>query len=197
VFTGIIRKLTNVEKVFEQNKSLFVEIRKAPGWKYAEGDSISVNGVCSTINKVSSNAFVVEYMPETVKKTTAGNYQKDTPVNLEKSLTLNDLLDGHLVMGHVDTTGRIIEIKKVKQSKVMKIKIPKRFIKFVAPKGSVAIDGISLTVVDSEEDWFTVSLVSYTLDNTNLGMISEGAEVNIELDIIAKYVEKLLASRGI
>ncbi len=196
MFTGIVRKLTSVEDVFEQNKSLFVEIGKAPGWKYQAGDSVSVNGACSTINSVSANTFTVEYMPETIKKTTVGNFTKDTLVNLEKSLSLNDLLDGHLVMGHVDTVGRIIEIKKVKQSKVMKIRVPKRFMKFIASKGSVAVDGISLTVVDSEKDWFTVSLVSYTLENTNLGTISEGAEVNIEVDIIAKYLDKLLSERN-
>lgn len=196
MFTGIVRKLTPIENVSRQNKNLFVKIKKAPGWKYNIGDSISVNGVCSTINKEEKDGFTVEYMPETVKKTTVGNYKPGTMVNIEKSLKVSDLLDGHLVLGHVDTRGKIIKIKKVSQSKVMTIGAPLRFMKFIAAKGSIAVDGISLTVVDVGESWFSVSLVTYTLDNTNLGTISEGEEVNIELDVIAKYVDKLLASRG-
>lgn len=194
MFTGIIRKLAAVENVFWRKGSLFVAIKIPKGWKIRLGESISINGVCSTVKKVSKNTFTVEYMPETLKKTTAGDFKKGTEVNLERSLRVGDLLDGHIVQGHVDTTGKIVEIKKVKQSKVMKVKVPKEFIKFIVPKGSVAVDGISLTIVKAEKNWFTVSLVSYTLDNTNLGKIRVGEKVNIETDIIAKYLDKLLRS---
>ena len=105
-------------------------------------------------------------------------------------------MDGHMVQGHVDTRGKVTGIKKVQESKVLKIKIPKEFMKLVADKGSVSVDGISLTVVDTGRDWFTVSLVSYTLENTNLGKVKIGDEVNIETDVIAKYLNKLLRRSG-
>jgi len=192
MFTGIIKKLSTVEKVESKGGSLFVTIKIPAKWKVWEGESISINGVCSTVRSFAKSSFEVEYMPETIKKTTVGGFQKGTAINLEKSLKLNDLLDGHLVQGHVDTTGKVTEVRKVKSSKVIKIRIPKQFMKFIAEKGSIAVDGISLTVVQSRADWFTVSLVSYTLDNTNLGAIKVGEAVNIETDVIAKYVEKLL-----
>jgi riboflavin synthase len=192
MFTGIIKKVSKVENVSWRKGSLFVEIGKPKGWKIKLGESISINGVCSTVKKISKDKFTVEYMPETVKKTTVGDYTKGVEVNLEKSMKLMDLLDGHLVQGHVDTRGKIIDIKKVKESKVMKYRVPTKFMKLIAPKGSVAIDGISLTVVDTGKDWFTVSLVSYTLENTNFGNTKKGANVNIETDVFAKYVYNIL-----
>ena len=192
MFTGIIKKISTVEKISLENESLFVEIGKPKGWKVWLGQSIAINGVCSTVKKINKNSFVVEYMPEAIKKTTVGEYVKNTLVNLETSLKLSDLLDGHLVQGHVDTTGKILEIKKVKESILLKIKIPVAFMRFVADKGSVAIDGISLTVVETGKDWLTVSLVSFTLENTNLGSIKVGNKVNIETDVLAKYLAKLM-----
>lgn len=192
MFIGIIKKLSKVENVFWQKGSLFVEIKIPKAWKIKPGESISVNGICSTVKKTYKNDFTVEYMPETVKKTTVGDFRKGTEVNLERSLRVGDLMDGHIVQGHVDCVGNILEVKKVKQSLVMKIWVPREFMKFLAPKGSVSVDGISLTIVDSKKDWFTVSLVSYTLENTNLGKIKIGEKVNIEVDAIAKYLNRLL-----
>lgn len=192
MFTGIIKKISKVEKTVNKKGSLFIMISIPRGWKIWEGESISINGVCSTVRMVSKNNFEVEYMPETIKKTTVGKFKKGTIVNLEKSLKMSDLLDGHLVMGHIDCTGKIMEIKKAKESKVIKIMIPEKFMKFIVEKGSAAVDGISLTVVDTGKNWFSVSLVSYTLKNTNLGEIKKGKSVNIEVDIIAKYLDKLI-----
>ncbi len=157
MFTGIIRKVSKVFKVHKDKGSFFVEIEIPRGWKIKLGESISVNGVCSTVakvnkaNKVHKDTFVVEYMPETIKKTTVGDFQKGTEVNLEKSLRVGDLFDGHLVQGHVDCVGKISEVRKVKKSKVLKIEAPKEFMKFLAPKGSFAVDGISLTIVGSKK----------------------------------------------
>lgn len=192
MFTGIIKKVSEVNNIYIQKGSLFVAINIPKGWKIWQGESISINGVCSTVKSLNKKSFEVEYMPETIKKTTVGKFKKGTLVNLEKSLKLSDLIDGHLVQGHVDTTGRVIKVHKVKSSKVLKIVVPQKFMKFIAEKGSVAIDGISLTVVDTGKNWFSVSLVSYTLENTNLGIIKVGDEVNIEVDILAKYIAKLL-----
>ncbi|EKE19776.1 MAG: hypothetical protein ACD_8C00107G0003 [uncultured bacterium] len=192
MFTGIIKKVSTVENVSQKNESLFVEIKKPKGWKVWLGQSIAINGVCSTVKTLGKESFVVEYMPETIAKTTVENYAKGSLVNLESSMTMSDLLDGHIVQGHVDTRGKIIEIKKVKESVVLKIKIPIRFMKFIADKGSVAIDGVSLTIASTGKDWLTVSLVSFTLENTNLGKIEKGDAVNIETDVLAKYIHKLM-----
>lgn len=192
MFTGIVKKLSKIEKVFYQKDSLFVDIKKPIDWKIWEGESISINGVCSTIKKTTGQIFEVEYMPETIQKTTVGNFKGGMDVNLEKSLKINDLLDGHLVQGHIDTRGKIIDIKKAKESKVIKIKVPEKSMKLIAEKGSVSVDGISLTVVATGKNWFSVSLVSYTLENTNLGKIKIGEETNIETDVLAKYIENIL-----
>ena len=195
MFTGIIKKLSSVENVSSDNGSLFVAIKIPKNWKVWKGESIAINGVCSTVKSLTKKDFIVEYMPETIKKTTVENFKKGGPVNLEKSLRMNDLLDGHLVQGHIDTTGRILEIKKVRGSKVIKIKIPVSFMKFVADKGSITVDGTSLTVVKAGKDWFTISLVSYTLENTNLGTVEVGDKVNVETDVLAKYINKLLKQK--
>ncbi|MDD5464255.1 MAG: riboflavin synthase [Candidatus Moranbacteria bacterium] len=197
MFTGIIKKVSTVENVSYKNESLFVAIKKPKGWKIQLGQSIAINGVCSTVKKISKDDFEVEYMPETIAKTTVENYAKGSLVNLETSMTLNDLLDGHIVQGHVDTRGKIMEVKKVKESVVLKIKIPAKFMKFIADKGSVAIDGISLTIANTGKDWLTVSLVSFTLENTNLGSVKIGDSVNIETDVLAKYLFKLLDRSGL
>lgn len=193
MFTGIIKKLSVIEKISRQGRSLFVFIKIPKGWKVWKGESMSINGVCSTVKNFNKTGFEVEYMPETIKKTTVSNFQKGTLINLEKSLKINDLLDGHLVQGHVDFKANILSLKSKGRSKILKISVPIKFMKFIAEKGSVAVDGISLTVVDTGADWFTVSLVSYTLENTNLGKIKTGEYVNIETDIIAKYLNKLIS----
>jgi riboflavin synthase len=192
MFTGIITKISTVERASEKDGSFFVLIKKPKGWKVKLGESISINGVCSTVKNLSKDSFEVEYMPETLKKTTAGTFTKGRVVNLEKSLTLNQLLDGHIVQGHIDARGKIIEIQNVKKSKVMKIQAPKKVLTLIVEKGSVSVDGISLTVVEVKKNWFSISLVEYTLENTNLGTIKKGTEVNIETDILAKYIYKFL-----
>ena len=211
MFTGIIRKLSKVQDIFWRKGSFFIEVNIPTGWKIKLGESISINGVCSTVNKVGKNSFTIEYMPETIEKTTVGDFKKGTEVNLERSLQVGDLMDGHIVQGHVDTTGKVVEMKEVGRKLkaksrtdlrsrtsawMMKIQVPREFMKFLAPKGSVAVDGISLTIVESKKDWFTASLVSYTLENTNLGKIKVGEGVNIETDAIAKYIFNILKSIG-
>jgi riboflavin synthase len=192
MFTGIIKKVSTVEDIYSQNGSLFAVIKKEKDWPVELGQSISINGVCSTVQKFDKKSFLVEWMPETLKKTTVSSFKKGQLVNLETSLNLNSLLDGHIVQGHVDTVGKVLEIKPLKDSKIIKIKIPTKFMKLIVDKGSVAVDGISLTVVDTGRDWFTVSLVSYTVVNTNFQNTKKGDLVNIETDVLAKYVSKLM-----
>jgi riboflavin synthase len=216
MFTGIIKKVSKVVEVSQNGGSFFVVIEKPKIWKIKAGDSISINGVCSTVRVVKKDKFEVEYMPETLAKTTVGNFEKGGVVNLERSLKINDLLDGHIVQGHVDGVGVIMNIEKISESVVMRISAPRNLIKFIAPKGSVAIDGISLTVVDTGKDWlaatpkdknknqkkkkelvwwFSVSLVSYTLENTNLKYVKIGDRVNIETDVLAKYIVNYLKNK--
>lgn len=190
MFSGIIHAISKIEKKELKNDSLFLTIKKPIGWKIKRGDSIATDGVCLTVKKVLKNLYVTELMPETLDKTYFLN-NTYTYVNLEKSLTLKDALDGHLVTGHVDTIGTIAEIKKRGQSKIFKVYFPKKFTKYVVEKGSIAVDGISLTVVDVGINWFTVSLVEYTLEHTILGMKKVHEEVHLEFDILAKYLEKL------
>ena len=200
MFTGIIRATEQIKllKTYHSgdNKdgSLFVEVGLPKGWKLKEGQSICINGICSTVCGVFKEGFKVEYMPETINKTTVLEWSAGYVVNLEKSLKLSDFVDGHLVSGHIDNTGKIVHIDKKGDSKVFTIKITKDLIKYIVPKGSVALDGISLTVVDVIKDCFTVSLVEYTLKNTNFGGKKVGELINVEIDTIAKYVYNFLKS---
>ena len=192
MFTGIIRKISKIEKTEMKNGSLFVAIGKPKDWRLKLGDSISINGVCSTVHTIYCMNFEVEYMKETRNKTTVNEWQKGDRLNLEKSLRMNDLLDGHIVMGHIDSVGKIIGIKNVGNSRVLKVGFSRKLMKYIVSKGSVALDGVSLTVVSVGNDWFTVSLVSYTLENTNLKKKVIGDNLNVETDVLGKYVRNRL-----
>ena len=191
MFSGIIKTIGKIKKRQMKNQCLFLTIEKQNGWKIKPGDSICTDGACLTVKTVGKNDYLTELMPETLDKTyfAKTNYQY---VNLEQSLKLNSLLDGHLVTGHVDTIGQIKKITKQGNAKVCKISFPKKFAKYVAEKASVAVDGISLTIVEVGADWFTVSLVDYTLQQTTIGQKKVGQLVHLEFDIIAKYLEKLI-----
>ncbi|OGH92601.1 MAG: riboflavin synthase subunit alpha [Candidatus Magasanikbacteria bacterium RIFOXYD2_FULL_39_9] len=192
MFTGIIKKTSVIKDLYKKGENLFASVTKEKDWPVELGQSISINGVCSTVKSFDKTSFLVEWMPETLKKTSVNSFKKGTMVNLETSLNMSTMLDGHIVQGHVDTVGKVIEIKPKKDSRVIKIKLPAKFMKFIADKGSVAVDGISLTVVDTGRDWFTVSLVSYTISHTNFLNTKKGDLVNIETDVLAKYIHKLL-----
>ncbi len=191
MFSGIVKTIATIKKSELKNQSLYLTIKKPIGWKIKAGDSICSDGVCLTVKTVTKTDYTTELMPETLDKTYFSlNYQKQ--VNLEPSLRLNDVLDGHLVTGHVDSLGKIIEITPQGESKIYKISYPKKFNKYMAAKASVAVDGISLTVVDVGANWFTISLVDYTLIHTTIGQKKKNDLVHLEFDIIAKYLEKLI-----
>ncbi|MBI4049913.1 MAG: riboflavin synthase [Candidatus Doudnabacteria bacterium] len=190
MFTGIIKTVAKVKKAEFTGGSLFLTVEKPKPWKIKPGDSIATDGACLTVKKVGSGDFTVELMPETLSKTVFG---KKSPhrVNLEQSLKLTDLLDGHLVMGHVDTVGKISQVERRGASKVYTMQFPRQFSKLIVSKGAIAVDGISLTIVDAGKGWFTVSLVDHTIKNTTLGEKSPGEMVNIEFDILAKYLNRI------
>ncbi len=192
MFSGIVETTSPVMRIENRREQRILTIRKPRSWKLKEGESVSVEGVCSTVQQTGRGTFQVTYMPETLRKSTLGDLRPDDKVNLERSLTLESLIGGHLVQGHVDTTGRIRAIKSEGEAKIYTFEIPRRFSRYIVPKGSIAIDGISLTVVNPRRTTFQVSLLAYTLGRTTLGEKGAGQRVNIEFDMLAKYIERLL-----
>ncbi|MBI3888747.1 riboflavin synthase [Candidatus Nomurabacteria bacterium] len=189
MFTGIIKKTSKVQDVKFPKGGFSIDILNNLG-KIKLGESISINGVCSTVKKTGKN-ISFEYMPETLKLSNVSLLKKGDIVNIEQSMRMSDRLDGHIVLGHIDTCGKIISIKKEGNSKVFEIKVPTRnFMKFLVYKGSVAVEGISLTVVKVTHDSFVVKIIPHTLEHTNLKPKKAGDAVNLEFDILAKYANK-------
>lgn len=191
MFSGIIEYLGKVNEVDTgESPKLLID---APGFldDVGIGDSIAVNGVCLTVTGLQGDkTFGADVMPETLKKTDLGELSPGSPVNLEKALRVGDRLGGHFVSGHVDTAGRITGQTGDKNAIVMAFSMDDRLMEFVAPKGSIAIDGISLTVIDVDPGRFTVSLIPHTLKMTTLGSKKTGSTVNIEVDMLARYIRK-------
>lgn len=191
MFSGIIEVLAKPTLFEKSAKSIIASFGIPKGWDVVEGESIIFDGICSTVTKVSKNSFTVYWMQETLSKTHLLSISKDHKFNLERCLTLQKLIGGHLVMGHVDTTGEVLEIKKVGEDMILKIGLGSSFTRYIIYKGSIAVNGVSLTIVSVSKNAFTVSLIPYTQAHTNLGSLKKGDRVNIEVDMIAKYLEKL------
>lgn len=161
-----------------------------------EGESIAVNGACLTARDIKGNRFYVDVSPESLKRTGLGRLQAGGRVNLERALRLGDRLGGHLVSGHVDAQGQVVERRNAGDFTLFTFSLAPELTKYVIEKGSIAIDGISLTVNSCERDHFSVSIIPHTLAVTTLGRLRVGDWVNLEVDMIGKYVEKLLAGRS-
>ena len=190
MFTGIIEKIGIVESVVENNNSSTIDISIKDS-KYSLGDSICVNGVCLTIEKINNQTYSFSVSPETKRLTNLKELKKDTTVNIETSLTINKLISGHIVQGHIDTTAEVIEITKKDNSWFVKFSIDYHYAKYLIKKGSVTIDGVSLTVNDITNDQFNVMIIPHTYQNTIFENYKKGSTVNVEVDILAKYIEKL------
>jgi riboflavin synthase len=195
MFTGIITHRSVILSALRRKNGLRVTLRKPASFRARAGDSVSVNGICSTAVHTSKNSIEFDYMPETLSKTNVREWRRGTPVNLEASLTLQTLLSGHLVTGHVDAVGKVQKISHGGSSETFTIDLSPTLMRYIAPKGSVTIDGISLTVVQKMHNSFSISLIPYTLRVTNLGMKRVGDSVNIETDILAKYLGEMLISK--
>ena len=156
------------------------------------GDSIAVNGTCLTITDISEDCLSFDVMPETLRRTNLGALEPGTPVNLERPLTLNSRLGGHIMQGHVDGSGTVVSITADKDAWIMEIRPPAELLPYIVDKGFIGVDGASLTVVDRLPETFTVSLVIYTWEHTTLSQRTVGKSVNLEVDILAKYVEQLV-----
>jgi len=188
MFTGIVQKMAPLLSVTPLGACLRVRIRKPLGWKLALGQSIAVDGVCSTVVSCKLDFFEVEYMPETLAKTTAKMFKKNRLVNLERSLALKDFVDGGLVQGHIDARSTVERVEKIGETALLEITIPGVLKKYIAPIGAVTVNGVSLTVARVKKDTFSVALISYTMAHTNLGLLKKGDVVNVEVDILARYV---------
>jgi riboflavin synthase len=189
MFTGIVEEVGRVAGL--ANNSLTIRAHKVmDGLKL--GDSIAVNGACLTVVALDEGSFSVDLAPETLRRTVLGALTPEDAVNLERPLSVDDRLGGHIVQGHVDTTGRITARKPEGECVILRINSPKRLMPYIVEKGFVAVDGISLTVVKKGALSFTLSVIPYTLENTNLKEKPVGDRVNLEVDILAKYVESLL-----
>jgi riboflavin synthase len=193
MFTGLVASLGTVERLAEGSTSCRLTVR-APqllsGVKI--GDSIAVNGVCLTVVHLRGDTFTADVMPETVRRTTLHLLQSGDRVNLEKALRPTDGLDGHIVQGHVEGVGTIQQILSEGNARVYRIQAPGELLRYIVEKGSIAVDGISLTVTETDDSGFGVSLIPHTAKMTTLGYKSAGDAVNLETDILARYVEKML-----
>lgn len=191
MFTGII---TYMGKLRDKKESLYTfKTSRSFCRKLEKGVSIAVNGACLTVvGKIADDSFGIEVMPETASRTMLGKLKKDDPVNLELPVTPQTLLSGHIIQGHVDGLGKLTETAKNGNSHILKFSIPKGLSKYIVSKGSIAINGISLTVIDASKSYFTVGIIPYTWGNTILHVLKLGDLVNVEVDVLAKYVEKLL-----
>jgi riboflavin synthase len=200
VFTGIVEELGEVVGIDTDGDSARLRVRgPVVTSDVSRGDSIAINGVCLTVTAAGDGEFAADVMGETLGRSTLGGLQAGAPVNLERAMRPDGRLGGHIVQGHVDGTGTVVSRQAAGRWEVVRISVPASLARYVVEKGSVAVEGISLTVSGLGEDaaghWFEVSLIPETLARTTLGTAPPGTEVNLEVDLIAKYVERLLAGR--
>ncbi len=189
MFTGIVEEVGHVSLILPGK--LTISVRRVLQ-DLSLGDSIAVNGVCLTVAAISGDSFSVDIMPETVRRTNLESFMRGSQVNLERPVTLSGRLGGHLVQGHVDGTARVSGINFEEKAKLVRFETPPELMRYIVEKGFVAVNGVSLTVVERDNHSFQVSVVGYTGEHTTLGDIRVSDPVNIEVDIIAKYVEQFV-----
>lgn len=197
MFTGIVEEIGHIKKIVEilMGKRFFITA-KAVLQNVKIGDSIAVNGTCLTVTEFNAEGFRVEVVAETLRCTNLGFLTENSPVNLEPSLTLQKALGGHLVQGHVDGTGKILELTDEGEASLLKISYPKKLRPFLVNKGYIAMDGMSLTVIEVTDEYFTLTLIPHTQKVTIAGTYKVGQIVNLEGDIMAKYAENFYKHRN-
>ena len=196
MFTGLVQELGTVGELAETSDGVRLTIAAGCAGELAEGDSVSVNGVCLTATRVGAGSFAADVMHETLRRSSLQAVEAGAQVNLELALRAADRLGGHVVQGHVDGTGRVVRAVDEGFARLVTVAPDDpALLRYVVEKGSIAVDGVSLTVASLDEATFTVSLIPETLQRTNLGAAQTGTPVNLEVDVLAKYVEKLVASR--
>jgi riboflavin synthase len=186
VFTGLVQQLGTVASLRGGRLQI------AASLELAEGDSVAVNGVCLTAAGVAPDAFEVDVMEETLRRSSLGALGAGDPVNLELPLRASDRLGGHIVQGHVDGVGNVESVADEGLARLVRVSAPAELLRYVVEKGSIAVDGVSLTVTEVDDEGFSVSLIPETLERTTFGATEPGRQVNLEVDVLAKYVEKLV-----
>ena len=191
MFTGIVTDVGRLRAVRETNRDLRFEVETKFDLSTIDmGASISHAGCCLTIVEKGDNWFAVEISSETISLTTLGAWKEGDPINLERAARVGDELGGHIVSGHVDGVGEVVSIESEGGSHRVKIRVPRPLHRFIAPKGSITVDGVSLTVNEVEDDVFGVNLIPHTWDVTTLGRLAPGAKVNLEIDMLARYLAR-------
>ncbi|GAB3140813.1 riboflavin synthase [Micromonospora sonneratiae] len=197
MFTGIIEELGSVVRLTDtsEDSALLAVHGPVVTSDARHGDSIAVNGVCLTVVDVADGTFTADVMGETLRRSSLGVLQPGDPVNLERAATLGSRLGGHLVQGHVDAVGKILSREPAAQWETVRFTLPGQIARYVVEKGSITVDGVSLTVAEVTDDSLSVGLIPTTLKLTTLGHKGIGDPVNLEVDVLAKYVERLLGNR--
>jgi riboflavin synthase len=193
VFTGLVQDLGKVTAVAATADGVTLGVRTRLARELAEGDSIAVNGVCLTATAIADGQFSAAVTHETLRRSSLAAAQQGSDVNLELALRASDRLGGHIVQGHVDGLGSVRDVRDDGFARIVTVSAPAELLRYVVEKGSIAVNGVSLTVVAVAEDWFSVALIPETLERTTLGAAAPGSPVNLEVDVVAKYVEKLVA----
>ena len=191
MFTGIIESTSRVVAQTPSESCTCVRIRTPRGWRLTRGQSVAIDGVCSTVARVGRGYFDVEYMQETLDKTIAARATPGTVINLERSMRVGDRVEGHFVAGHVDARGTIRSVR----DNVLTMTVPASLGRFLAVKGSVTVNGVALTVTRATRSSFSVALIPHTSTHTNLGALKSRAQVNVEIDMVARYLDSLLKKR--
>jgi riboflavin synthase len=195
VFTGLVEEVGRVLLLREgEMLRLGIAAERVTGDARA-GDSISVNGACLTVGEADGGTLTFFAMPETLRRTALGTLAEGSPVNLERAMAATSRFGGHIVQGHVDGVGEVLGVRPEGEAEIWEFGAPEAVLRYCVEKGSICVDGISLTIVSVGDDSFTVSILPQTRANTNLGALGEGSRVNLEADVIGKYVERLLEPR--
>ena len=196
MFTGLIEDLGTVEAVDSGAEGARLQIATGLAEQIELGDSVAVNGVCLTATGVDTDGFETEAMNQTLSVTALGGAGVGSRVNLELAMKASDRLGGHIVQGHVDGVGEVAALEDDGFAKRLRVKLPGDLLRYAVPKGSITLDGVSLTIADLGDSWLSVSLIPETLERTNLGEARPGRKINVECDVIAKHVERLMAPFG-
>ena len=196
MFTGLVTETGTVRGVERGPEGARLRVQAALAGQLEPGDSVAVNGVCLTVAGVEGSEFTADVMEETLRRSSLGPLAGGDRVNLELPLRAADRLGGHVVQGHVDGVGSVDSIQEDGFARVVRVATPPELLRYVVEKGSIAVDGVSLTVTAVDGDGFSVSLIPETLERTTLGAVEPGRPVNLEVDVLAKHLEKLLASRA-
>lgn len=193
MFTGLVEEIGTIRSMRPQGKGFRISVASHTVVQDLKiDDSVSINGACQTVVRCDNSSFDVEAVEETVLKTTLGSFQPGKRVNLERALALGARLGGHLVQGHVDTRGIVRAIQEQQTSWLLNIEFPSEYTRYIVPVGSICIDGVSLTAARVEQNTFTVAIIPHTWGHTTLNTLSVGSRVNLEFDIIGKYVERMM-----